>query len=199
MPHLPQIFPHPLPFYIQHSTSLWLFCLRIDCRTILSVDSSGRVGVNAREWTTMAGEARDATHYHRQACNECQRRKQKCSREWPCNHCLKRKVADKCTFSTWGGSNESAPAISVSINVPAKVSEPRASVSLDEDHESTLGTLGYMTNELLNNLGLDTKPDPGEFLADADSCPQLDLALALLPSKPHLGSFSSFRSNESHG
>lgn len=128
----------------------------------------------------MVGEGRDATHYHRQACNECQRRKQKvcgrtpwclqcmltrkkCSREWPCNHCLKRKVADKCTFSTWGGSNESAPAISVVTNVPVKVPEPRASVSLDKDNDPTLGTLGYMTNELLNNLGLDTTVWPASI------------------------------------
>lgn len=33
------------------------------------------------------------------SCTECQRRKQKCSREWPCNHCQARKVAHLCQFA----------------------------------------------------------------------------------------------------
>ncbi|KAF2185486.1 hypothetical protein K469DRAFT_575932 [Zopfia rhizophila CBS 207.26] len=32
------------------------------------------------------------------SCSECQRRKQKCSREWPCNHCQARKVPHRCQF-----------------------------------------------------------------------------------------------------
>src|SRR6478736_6850174 len=34
----------------------------------------------------------------RSACTECHRRKQKCNRQWPCNNCQKRKVADQCRF-----------------------------------------------------------------------------------------------------
>ncbi|KAF2441750.1 hypothetical protein P171DRAFT_78459 [Karstenula rhodostoma CBS 690.94] len=34
------------------------------------------------------------------SCTECQRRKQKCSREWPCNHCQARKVPHLCQFGT---------------------------------------------------------------------------------------------------
>ncbi|KAK0391348.1 hypothetical protein NLU13_0849 [Sarocladium strictum] len=134
-------------------------------------------------YDTMASEPRDATHYHRQACNECQRRKQKCSREWPCNHCLKRKVADKCTFSTWAGSTESTPASSTMLRGP----EPRnPDLTVRDDEEHTIGSLGFMTNELLNTLGLEPKVDKGEYVADADSCPQLDQALKLLPSRQHL-------------
>ncbi|KAL4894090.1 fungal-specific transcription factor domain-containing protein [Aspergillus ambiguus] len=33
------------------------------------------------------------------ACTECQRRKQKCSREWPCNHCQARRIAHLCKFA----------------------------------------------------------------------------------------------------
>ncbi|PTU22657.1 hypothetical protein P175DRAFT_0507472 [Aspergillus ochraceoroseus IBT 24754] len=33
------------------------------------------------------------------ACTECQRRKQKCSREWPCNHCQARRIAHLCKFT----------------------------------------------------------------------------------------------------
>ncbi|CBX92036.1 hypothetical protein LEMA_P047420.1 [Plenodomus lingam JN3] len=43
------------------------------------------------------------------ACNECQRRKQKCSREWPCNHCQARKVAHLCQFSAKKTLQESTP------------------------------------------------------------------------------------------
>jgi hypothetical protein len=32
------------------------------------------------------------------SCTECHRRKQKCSRSWPCNHCTTRKVAHLCQF-----------------------------------------------------------------------------------------------------
>lgn len=32
------------------------------------------------------------------SCGECQRRKQRCSREWPCNHCQARKVPHLCQF-----------------------------------------------------------------------------------------------------
>ncbi|ETN36432.1 uncharacterized protein HMPREF1541_08710 [Cyphellophora europaea CBS 101466] len=33
------------------------------------------------------------------SCLECRRRKQKCSREWPCNHCAARKLSHLCRFS----------------------------------------------------------------------------------------------------
>ncbi|KAF2849056.1 hypothetical protein T440DRAFT_490894 [Plenodomus tracheiphilus IPT5] len=41
------------------------------------------------------------------ACTECQRRKQKCSREWPCNHCQARKVPHLCQFSVKKAQQES--------------------------------------------------------------------------------------------
>ncbi len=42
------------------------------------------------------------THSQRRpitSCLECYRRKQKCNRRQPCNHCLSRKVPDRCYFS----------------------------------------------------------------------------------------------------
>lgn len=33
------------------------------------------------------------------SCVECYRRKQKCDRKWPCNHCLDRKVGHLCQFN----------------------------------------------------------------------------------------------------
>ncbi|KAH8594863.1 hypothetical protein B0O99DRAFT_623802 [Bisporella sp. PMI_857] len=32
------------------------------------------------------------------SCTECQRRKQKCSREWPCYHCQSRRISHLCQF-----------------------------------------------------------------------------------------------------
>ncbi|PTB77498.1 hypothetical protein M440DRAFT_1313956, partial [Trichoderma longibrachiatum ATCC 18648] len=34
------------------------------------------------------------------ACTECKRRKQKCSRYWPCRHCGTRRVANDCIFQS---------------------------------------------------------------------------------------------------
>ncbi|KAL8729313.1 MAG: hypothetical protein Q9166_004810 [cf. Caloplaca sp. 2 TL-2023] len=34
------------------------------------------------------------------SCIECYRRKQKCNRKWPCNHCFGRRVGHLCQFST---------------------------------------------------------------------------------------------------
>ncbi|KAF2025128.1 hypothetical protein EK21DRAFT_77195 [Setomelanomma holmii] len=43
------------------------------------------------------------------SCSECQRRKQRCSREWPCNHCQARKVAHLCQFTVKKVQQESPP------------------------------------------------------------------------------------------
>ncbi|OCL03858.1 hypothetical protein AOQ84DRAFT_442453 [Glonium stellatum] len=43
------------------------------------------------------------------SCTECQRRKQKCSREWPCNHCSARKVPHLCQFASKSVANSDSP------------------------------------------------------------------------------------------
>lgn len=40
----------------------------------------------------------DASTTHSVSCSECQRRKQKCSRLWPCQHCSSRGVSHLCRF-----------------------------------------------------------------------------------------------------
>jgi hypothetical protein len=41
------------------------------------------------------------------SCTECHRRKQKCSRSWPCNHCQTRKVSHLCQFPAKKSTTES--------------------------------------------------------------------------------------------
>ncbi|KAF2108256.1 hypothetical protein BDV96DRAFT_504972 [Lophiotrema nucula] len=62
------------------------------------------------------------------SCSECQRRKQKCSREWPCNHCQARKVPHLCQFGPKKGHQESPTTSSES-----KVGQKRALVELSEE------------------------------------------------------------------
>jgi hypothetical protein len=44
---------------------------------------------------------------HSISCTECHRRKQKCSRSWPCNHCQTRKVPHLCHFPQRKSANNS--------------------------------------------------------------------------------------------
>ncbi|PSS03380.1 hypothetical protein BD289DRAFT_478550 [Coniella lustricola] len=85
------------------------------------------------------------------SCLECQRRKQKCSREWPCNHCQARKVPHLCQFA----SRKPQTADSSLANAPPKLSNKRkeetfasdlAAIEDDPDHglSDGLARLGYM-------------------------------------------------------
>jgi hypothetical protein len=53
------------------------------------------------------GVESDTTTTQIVSCSECQRRKQKCSRLWPCNHCSQRGVSHLCQF----GSRRASPTI----------------------------------------------------------------------------------------
>ncbi|KAK8145500.1 hypothetical protein G3M48_004349 [Beauveria asiatica] len=92
---------------------------------------------------------------NRLSCSECQRRKQKCNREWPCNHCLKRKVADKCRFAL--------PAAKAPAEASTALDSRKRQASPDEAHENVISadfppdSLGYSTADLLAGLGLEDK------------------------------------------
>ncbi|OAQ99169.1 hypothetical protein LLEC1_01243 [Akanthomyces lecanii] len=99
----------------------------------------------------------------RLSCSECQRRKQKCNREWPCNHCLKRKVADKCRFAL--------PAANVPVEEAATAPDSRNRKRQSSPDETDVevvppaadfqpGSLGYSTAEMLAGLGLEDKACP---------------------------------------
>ncbi|KAM3507182.1 hypothetical protein MY10362_001916 [Beauveria mimosiformis] len=92
---------------------------------------------------------------NRLSCSECQRRKQKCNREWPCNHCLKRKVADKCRFAL--------PAAKAPAEASTALDSRKRQASPDEAHKNVTSadfppdSLGYSTADLLAGLGLEDK------------------------------------------
>ncbi|UNI17870.1 hypothetical protein JDV02_004184 [Purpureocillium takamizusanense] len=128
--------------------------------------------------------------YSRSACTECQRRKQKCNREWPCNHCQKRKVADKCRF----GGHAS----------PDRPGESRKRQHSNDDTDSTdtnpwddadsgFEALGYTASHLFSGLGQErrsktTARQQRQYYMDAGSCPQLARALQVLPPRPYTDS-----------
>ncbi|KAJ4150491.1 hypothetical protein LMH87_011239 [Akanthomyces muscarius] len=122
----------------------------------------------------------------RLSCSECQRRKQKCNREWPCNHCVKRKVADKCRFAL--------PALQAPAEASTAPQNRKRQSSPDEAHADIVppapdfqpGSLGYSTAEMLAGLGLEEKkdaPDDNQYWTDAASCAALGRALNEFPKR----------------
>ncbi|KAH8712831.1 putative transcription factor sol4 [Beauveria bassiana] len=106
---------------------------------------------------------------NRLSCSECQRRKQKCNREWPCNHCLKRKVADKCRFAL--------PAANAPAEASTALDSRKRQASPDEAHKNVIssdfppGSLGY------------NAPDDKQYWTDAAPCPALARALKEFPKR----------------
>lgn len=87
------------------------------------------------------------------SCSECQRRKQKCSREWPCNHCQARKVPHLCEFvqkrldsKTTSTSTSSGETRGQKRQAPeSSIGEPALSQdSSEEGVEDGLKAWGYM-------------------------------------------------------
>ncbi|KAH7262517.1 fungal-specific transcription factor domain-containing protein [Fusarium tricinctum] len=135
------------------------------------------------------------TGQYRSACAECHRRKQKCNREWPCNHCQKRKVADKCRFIQ--GNTASSPSDSLTPGSEKKRSrsreddgEPESSEPDEEDDDVGLGAMGYAAGPLFESLTIDPKKDKkplGELTwVHPRTCPQLKHAIDVLPGRPQM-------------
>ncbi|KAH7149905.1 fungal-specific transcription factor domain-containing protein [Dactylonectria estremocensis] len=131
----------------------------------------------------------------RTACTECQRRKQKCNRQWPCNHCQKRKVVTLCSFNH---DNEPNTAWVPSANVRQK-RERDSNDDRDEwDIAGGLEAMGYTSSHLLANLEIDSQNKSGseQYLADLVSSPQLRRALDILPTRRDLDALvQNFLSN----
>ncbi|XP_044722136.1 fungal specific transcription factor domain-containing protein [Hirsutella rhossiliensis] len=133
----------------------------------------------------MGGSPEDNAH-SRSACTECQRRKQKCNRVWPCNHCQKRKVADKCRFT----NNQPTPDKGAGQDTGRKrqLSHDDLTDSSDtnpwDDGESGFEALGYTPAHLFSGLATEQR----QFEMDSDSCPQLHRTLQVLPPRPYTDS-----------
>ncbi|CAM1504232.1 Fc.00g018230.m01.CDS01 [Cosmosporella sp. VM-42] len=142
---------------------------------------------NAEE--TPVNETPKESTYARSACTECSRRKQKCNREWPCNHCQKRKVADKCRFKD----------TSLSI-AESSMQEKRRKRRLDDDsHTNSTGSeeevdsdgidaMGYMPTHVLYGLTARdeiVKASSREYIRDPQTCHQLERALQIIPPRPY--------------
>lgn len=128
----------------------------------------------------------------RTACTECQRRKQKCSREWPCNHCQRRKVADKCRFKNVPGLPSEQP----SRAGRKKRRNGDADGDQDEDDDDVDGpgfeAIGYMTTNLFASLGMENAKTSTtiqrQFWSRPEDCPQLERALGELPARQQMDS-----------
>lgn len=91
----------------------------------------------------------DATAAHSVSCSECQRRKQKCSRQWPCNHCSQRGVSHLCQFGSRRASPPSeSPKELAQSTKKRKGTDPEPSIpGLGQDDFSPadgLRALGYL-------------------------------------------------------
>ncbi|CAG7563671.1 unnamed protein product [Fusarium equiseti] len=121
----------------------------------------------------------------RSACNECHRRKQKCNRQWPCNNCQKRKVADQCRFRDDSKAASGDDAWAASLDVKRKRDMQGEEGDSDDDVDGILEAIGYSRLHLLTKLDQDsgsTKPSEQYYLDPKDSA-QLQRALDVLPPR----------------
>ncbi|RAK97109.1 uncharacterized protein BO80DRAFT_428451 [Aspergillus ibericus CBS 121593] len=120
------------------------------------------------------------------ACTECQRRKQKCSREWPCNHCQSRRIAHLCKF-TPKKVLKAKPASNERTHTPTNNADAvpdfqnAGGVASGEDFRM----LGYLPDNLLKE-GPDQyqsaviSPNPQGTIPS-----ELEKAIRTLPPKPY--------------
>ncbi|KAF7544995.1 hypothetical protein G7Z17_g9522 [Cylindrodendrum hubeiense] len=120
----------------------------------------------------------------RTACTECSRRKQKCNREWPCNHCQKRKVADKCRFKDANQpAAEKAAQLKLRkrrLNHDASTDSTGSELEIDEAEGDGIDALGYMPSHVLYELTAHdeiVKSSSHEFMKDPKIFPSLERAL----------------------
>ncbi|RCI13273.1 hypothetical protein L249_0118 [Ophiocordyceps polyrhachis-furcata BCC 54312] len=137
------------------------------------------------------GEIPPDNGHGRTACTECQRRKQKCNRVWPCNHCQKRKVAAKCRFgSSIPVSTRTEAGRKRELSHDDDLTES-SDTSPWDDCESGFGALGYTASHLFSSLATPNRrlrPPPQQFYVDVASCPQLERVLHVLPPRPYTDS-----------
>ncbi|RSL83293.1 hypothetical protein CEP51_004607 [Fusarium floridanum] len=83
------------------------------------------------------------------ACIECRKRKKKCDRRWPCNHCRRRQSAHECKYESrvGPGSNESA-----TDQVTHSSTEGPVSVGGSTEASAAVISLGYMDDPVFKMI-----------------------------------------------
>ncbi|KAK8141042.1 hypothetical protein G3M48_000962 [Beauveria asiatica] len=103
-----------------------------------------------------------------------------CNRQWPCNHCQKRKVADRCCFShATSGSSERAP--SSGNRKRTRNRDEQSEPSSDEDDTQDFAAIGYGGAHFFTNLEVQNekkpKPPAKQHFVAASNCHQLEHSL----------------------
>lgn len=103
-----------------------------------------------------------STSLHTVSCTECQRRKQKCSRQWPCHHCASRKVPNLCHFVVKNAyTDDGSDSIKLGAGMKRKGSDDafyptiQSAIKTDDNlsADDALTALGYL--HLEGNIKLD--------------------------------------------
>ncbi|KAH7012483.1 fungal-specific transcription factor domain-containing protein [Microdochium trichocladiopsis] len=118
----------------------------------------------------------------RLACTECRRRKQKCSRDWPCNPCQQRNAASRCRF-------HHEPRLRDLIKpegVSRSSGDDRAETPTDQ-LGSAFRHLGYMPSHHLSDIltGVETiaSTDTAKLCLMSPWASKLERALQILPPR----------------
>ncbi|KAK4180156.1 fungal-specific transcription factor domain-containing protein [Triangularia setosa] len=139
------------------------------------------------------------------SCLECQRRKQKCNKQFPCNHCLKRGVSHLCRFVSKGvgskaskedtflNDNQSRNSKKRSLDSPGYGDAFDGEADHDNQHSAAevsdaLNALGYMPHDHHLVLGNGSGPKPGKDAVEdeeAEPSEELKAALESMPAKPY--------------
>lgn len=91
------------------------------------------------------------------SCSECHRRKQRCSRTWPCNHCQSRKVSHLCQYAQKKSTVESEPAGLPELLEAKKRKRMEPGIVLDtEDDGANISAADGL--KALGYLHIDTDP-----------------------------------------
>ncbi|KAF2736422.1 hypothetical protein EJ04DRAFT_575383 [Polyplosphaeria fusca] len=130
------------------------------------------------------------------SCTECQRRKQKCSREWPCNHCQARKVPHLCQFGQKKADQKSPSGSSRESRAHGQkrsrdeLTEIRDSPALSrrssgEDPQDGLRAWGYMPGHVHYKIGTIDSRDANHPTVDpgTNEASEVDKVLHAVPPR----------------
>ncbi|KAF4459897.1 fungal specific transcription factor [Fusarium albosuccineum] len=101
------------------------------------------------------------------ACAQCQKRKKKCDRRWPCNHCRKRNLAHECEY-------EGKMAPRPEAHVPDQIVQDSSPESTSASAAVT--SLGYISDPMFKTITTAAQPDdaiglPGPALEASRAVP----------------------------